>query len=377
MAKIPVEDYLSKLIGLEQSVGAHTAYEVLEPFYFRTRDAINIQKAAKKIAEFIGLNNFRFIVAVAKQKENVGGHIELQNDGTDVFIEISEQSLMFSQAVLATLAHELTHKYLHVHRISCGIGKEYERENEVLTDISAVYLGLGKLMLNGCECQRESKERTSQGVQTNTQTLRSGYLTREQFAFVYRLVCGMRKIPASTYLGGLSLEARSALSQCASRYKNFFSTDFHNPDEILEIKHSLEDEIAPINRHLTNLEIQLLHVKKILESHVDAFLKTSQKRLTEMRADTFGQIDGDIHNPSLRYLLTVKCDCDVEALMSEVNKLNKGAELYVDCLLNLAKVVRRYEGKIPELPSAPEIHKSNGDARRKSFLARIWSRTNR
>jgi hypothetical protein len=93
-----------------------------------------------------------------------------------------------------------------------------------------------------------------------------------------------------------------------------------------------------------------------------------------MQTDTFGRINGDIYNPSLKWLLTVKCDCDVEALTSEVRSLNKDAEIYLECLVNLAKTTRKYEGKIPRLPAAPEIHEDSDEKRNKSLLGRIWSR---
>lgn len=47
--------------------------------------------------------------------------------------------------VIAILAHEYTHHYLHLHDIT--LPEEYE--NEIFTDIAAVYLGLGHLLLLG------------------------------------------------------------------------------------------------------------------------------------------------------------------------------------------------------------------------------------
>jgi len=348
---------------------------MLDPFHVNVRDPIDLQKAAKRIATFVGLENLTFIIGVAKQKENVAGHIDLRNYyGTDVFIEVSNQALIFPQAVLTTLAHELTHKYLHVHNVYSGMGPENEHDNEVLTDIAAVYLGLGKLMLNGCECLRETSERKPQGIQKQTETLRTGYLTRDQFTFVYRLVCGMRSISESSYLTGLLPEARSAMTQCSSHYKHFFGTDFHSPDEISEIKKALQEGIAPIDTNLINLENHISHIEEILKTHAGAFLRTSRKRIHQMQTDTFRRIDTDIYNPSLKWLLAVQCDCDVEDLMEEVHNLKKAAEIYVDCVVNLAKIIHKYEGKFPALPATPEIRHVDGDKRKRSLLGRIWER---
>ncbi len=49
--------------------------------------------------------------------------------------------------ILAILAHECTHNYLHHH----GLTEPSERDNEVLTDLAAAYLGLGHLLIRGYE----------------------------------------------------------------------------------------------------------------------------------------------------------------------------------------------------------------------------------
>ena len=77
MSQIFIEDYIQKIIMLEKQVGVRTSYQMLEPFSLNPKDVIAIQTAAKKIAESIGLRGVTFIVAAVKQKEKVGGHVEL------------------------------------------------------------------------------------------------------------------------------------------------------------------------------------------------------------------------------------------------------------------------------------------------------------
>ena len=57
--------------GLEQKTGTTVPYRLMAPFTTPFYDHLSIQKAAKQIADFIGLIGFTFIVAVAKQKEKV------------------------------------------------------------------------------------------------------------------------------------------------------------------------------------------------------------------------------------------------------------------------------------------------------------------
>ena len=48
------------------------------------------------------------------QEKNVGGHIDLSDASNDVFIEIDTEVAKHNDAVLATLAHELSHKILAI-----------------------------------------------------------------------------------------------------------------------------------------------------------------------------------------------------------------------------------------------------------------------
>lgn len=207
MTELIIEKLIQKLIQLEKVVGSKTSYKLLDPFILNTKDRISIQNAARKIAEFIGLSNFTFLVSVTKQEENVAGKIELEWREREVFIDISDKIVNFPEAVLSTLSHELAHKYLQVNQIKETI----EFENEILTDVTTIFLGLGKLMLNGCEYSIHTFERDNNVVQEKFQL---GYLKPNQIAFVYLLVCAMRKIPSNEYERGLSLSSINAIRMC-------------------------------------------------------------------------------------------------------------------------------------------------------------------
>lgn len=107
-----VKNFVEKLILLEQKTRVTVLYRLMAPFTTPFYDHLSIQKAAKQIADFIGLTGFTFIVAVAKQKEKVGGHIDLATNGKEVFIEVDEDTMKFPDAVGATLCHETCHKWL-------------------------------------------------------------------------------------------------------------------------------------------------------------------------------------------------------------------------------------------------------------------------
>ncbi len=114
--------FLSLVKVLETAVGNQTGYNLLDPFPCVTLEggkpaSLAIQRAAKIIAEHVGLNGLTFIVAVTTHQPDTGGHIELRYDSSEVFVEISHDICSFKDAVLATLCHEISHKFLHAHRI--------------------------------------------------------------------------------------------------------------------------------------------------------------------------------------------------------------------------------------------------------------------
>ena len=128
---------LEKLRLLESRV-AELAKHPLKPFSVDPTDPLDLQRAARKLAKHVGLDDLTFIVTIAKQAKNVGGHVELRYSQREVFIELDGNLVDFPDATLAALAHEVTHKLLHHHQVWI----EPSLENERLTDIAAVYAGV-------------------------------------------------------------------------------------------------------------------------------------------------------------------------------------------------------------------------------------------
>ena len=60
-------------------------------------------------------------------------------------IHITKKAKFDLNQILAILIHESIHNYLDYYKIK----KEVEYDNEILTDLTAVYLGFGKYLLNG------------------------------------------------------------------------------------------------------------------------------------------------------------------------------------------------------------------------------------
>ena len=98
-------------------------------------------------------------------------------------VEIVRNPAFGIENYLAILAHESTHHYLYEYRIR----KENEHENEMLTDLAAVYIGFGPLLFLGY--QTISSLNSFERTQSST-TL--GYVSPHDIRTAARIVVEMR-----------------------------------------------------------------------------------------------------------------------------------------------------------------------------------------
>ncbi len=215
---------LDKLLLLESKLRSIHEYKILEPFRFDPGDASAVQSAAKKIARHLNLEGLTFIISYARQGENVGGHIQLDSS-SNVFIEIDGALKNSYRTVLYVLAHEICHKYLHRH----NIWLTPELENELLTDTATIFTGLGKLTLNGCKQTQVYRERHYDGSRTKmTSTRRLGYMSKSQFALIYRVCSAIHRVSYLKMLLNLSIDSISEVRKVAREEKLYLSNRLFN-----------------------------------------------------------------------------------------------------------------------------------------------------
>ena len=340
MSKIFYNDYIQKIILLEKMVGAKAGYYFLEPFSLDSKNIISIQKAAKKIAEFVGLRGFTFIVATTEKERGVGGQIDLDNS-KEVFIEVSERILGFDNAVLAILAHEITHKYLHINSISVGLGPVHTYENEILTDVATVFLGLGKLMLNGCEVKNFRHEYTTEGIRNITETQKCGYLNRNQIAFVFCLICAMRKISIEKYEKELSSEATQALLTCRINYQYFFNNRFHKVDIKNELSEKLNSDIENIQSKLFNIDKNILYLQHASINITENFLQEKHRKIVKLLSDLQNMTKDNEYDPCLRFLDALVLDQKISKKALEIEGYSLEAEEYYKNISSLVDLTKK------------------------------------
>lgn len=317
-----ITDYIEKLSLLERRAGASVNYRMLDPFPINSRDITDINKATKKIANFVGIRDV-INVAVSKQVEGTGGNIEIMHGGANSFIEISPDVAKFEQATLATLAHEISHKYLHSYNISWGTQLADRHHNEVLTDICGVFLGLGKLMLNGvvCETTRERYDSGSEQTIRETFTLKVGYLDEDQLTFVYCLVCAMRKIPPAQFLSGLNERAGRCVSKCDFRFqKEFFDPWFHDADWLLRQTGGLETDLRIAEASLCDTQAELAGFEKAYLEPARSAMQRAVTALDGFRQGLASFVAPENYDPALRFLERIGTWQKISRIRSDLRK---------------------------------------------------------
>lgn len=347
MSKVYTDDYLAKIRFLEQTVGETAKYEILDPFSVNPDDAIDVLNATKKIARFMGIPDFLYIVGKAKQKEGIGGKIDLGEKDNTIFIELGENAYATRDTLLAALSHELSHNYMKVRGINARFRYKVAHEMEILTDICAVYLGLGKLLLNGYEVKTTSEQAVPGGIQKTVREIKQGYLNIEQLAFVFHLICSMRNIPLNQALRGVNPEAAIAVGTISNAYPGYFDKKLRDPGFLP----GKESELLVTIKDLT---FQLLYLKEFINyisSCVDSAnteIETISHSIGIIKTRISGENIQKHYNPCLMYLDSIELARDYAAIGRELSKLGISSQERLNMLIKLTKFLADLDQTFPK-----------------------------
>lgn len=138
---------------------------------------IAVQQVAGNIARHLNLPNGSILINFRPSLQHPG-QVELTPED-DYLVDLHARYRNDTRDIPAILAHEVTHVFLHRSRLSFPI----TRDNEILTDTTAVYLGVGWICLNA---YRKTAEYSQSMGATTRQIIEEklGYLTPEEFGYV-------------------------------------------------------------------------------------------------------------------------------------------------------------------------------------------------
>jgi hypothetical protein len=148
---------------------------------------IAVQRIASNIAQHLHLPVGSILVNFRPSLQHAG-QVELTSED-DYLVELHTRYRDDDRDIPAILAHELTHVFLH----RAGLRFPITHDNEILTDTTAVYMGIGWMCLNAyrktVEHHQSSMGATLGQVNTATREEKLGYLTPEEFGYVLAKRC--------------------------------------------------------------------------------------------------------------------------------------------------------------------------------------------
>lgn len=125
---------------------------------------LGAQRVARELMRHYHLPDARMIIGFREMEH--AASVELAA-GPEYFIELNDRFRTHRRDIGAALAHEIMHVYLH----RLGLAYPGTRDNEILTDTAATYLGAGWLLLDAYREDGASSQKL-------------GYLTPEEFGYV-------------------------------------------------------------------------------------------------------------------------------------------------------------------------------------------------
>lgn len=323
------KNILDKIRFLEELLGKNISFKMMNPEPLYGEQDVN--RIASNISDFLGFFHKPVSVVFSSKEPNIGGNIVEEADM--VFIEINN-TIMNRRSIIAVLAHEIMHHYLN----NKDIRIENELENEILTDVATIYVGLGKLCLNGIYTVTKYMVGNKEYIHTQN----TGYLDRRCFNFAYFVIGKLRDIPEKLLFEGLDYDATT------------FLKDMSRSESINVLKPFFEKETMDIflNKQCKYL-IKMGSLLKLIESNSHNLQKPVSDIVENLR-----KCSNEV-NPVLKKLNSL---CMKRLIIENENKYNEFSKKVIQLLISIEN---KYD------------HKDMGDDKNtsilKKFLAYIFS----
>jgi hypothetical protein len=191
---------------------------VLEPFEF-----VSLEDSVSKISKHLGLDGYRCMVEVKDvfDSPKTSGTYSFSGLDPNVF-KVGVRSGFNKYGQLEILCHELTHHYMHVH----GVREKFVGvSDEIATDYMMIYLGLGKIALNGVkECKSDHNPYHW-----------LGYVDFTRLTIMYRLVCKLGGVDDSESYTHLRSHCQEQLAYVELQCSNMLTVEYYGSCKIKNV----------------------------------------------------------------------------------------------------------------------------------------------
>lgn len=196
--KYTVDDIHKISLLLEENIGKPKP--ILDPL-----TGYSLDEAANIILAHIGFTpDHKIPIIIQPLGYTISGKF-VCNHSTGDIPKIYIDDKLTHDGMLEVLCHELTHYYMFYH----GMMHNFYIDDEIMTDYAAIYLGLGKMLLNGYYGSKTSS------------TMYLGYVNRWYRTIMYILVCNMNNVDSGARVSHLLPECLSEIntvSNCCGKY---------------------------------------------------------------------------------------------------------------------------------------------------------------
>lgn len=238
---------LSYLVDFEKRLPKRE-YKEYVPTIVTTSHITNemLNKEARLMLDFVGLKSCTPDCRFCTTGTATAGSINLNSEPI-ARINISEEFKENHKAVIATLAHEICHKLLYTYAIHFPSATNV---NEVYTDLCTIYIGFGKLVIDGCI------------TKSNTATHYLGYLDIYVYKNTYSIVKAVNGIdtnPNEEY--DYFLQNATELWQSKKNTREIFIESFKK----------LESEYALFQRNTAVLNSIISQIQKKINNNLNYY----------------------------------------------------------------------------------------------------------
>ncbi len=221
LAADPVARHILEILStLEKAAGVRAHYRILDPPPLTSTDLSTLQTVARVLGDWIGLRNAMFDVTVIEHNE-APRLVRIDPDHEEFAMELPAAALATADTALAALTRQVARAYLITSNIG-GSSVDPSRTAGSLADVTAIFLGMGKLILNAPAAGAMIHPRATASLPEDKP------LSPEYLAFTHRLVSAMRGLDWNQHTSGMNTQALGYLRKWDPYRDTVFSQALRN-----------------------------------------------------------------------------------------------------------------------------------------------------
>ena len=312
-------DIMEKLAVLEKAAGVRAHYRILEPPPLSGTDGNSLQTAARMIGDWIGLRNALFHVVVGESATSSMSGVRLERDQDEFTIDLPRTSVVTPTRALGALSREVARAYLYKTNIRGG-PQAAAAGDPTLVDVTAVFLGLGKLLLNGCAGDGAPKGDRSVAGQSSKMKASGGcVLAPTYIAFAHRAACSMRGLDYEQHVTGLTPQALELLRAWDEHRDDLFSLSLRNVLTASATHRPLQEAVSDNQVVLSRFDQLLRHFEATVLAPLMQELAGYHRQCKEAM-ERIAAPEPETYDPCMVYLNQVRRRMDLQRLADSLQE---------------------------------------------------------